>query len=159
MTISDREIDHRLSGLVRETDPPEHIWAGIEQRLKPARRGRFGVVTGLVAVAACLMIAVLVMRTPEQIYFNPSETVISAEVSAMRSQAVGLSLAEFDPVERELVSAWEENEDAISELETALARHPDNVLLVEFLALAHLRQSELIKQATVGPTLANHYQE
>lgn len=154
MTLDDRTLDQRLAALPRRAEPEAYSWQAIEARLAP-RRARWpsGFAAGL-AVAASLAIALLVVRPLDVAPPGVGALVISAEIQAMQNQVNWDDAPRIDVINGGLSSAWDENQQAIAELERALARNPDNTMLIDFLAQARLRQSELIHQATVGGTVA-----
>jgi hypothetical protein len=153
MTLEDTELDRRLSALPRQTDIDQRHWQAIEARLQapPRRWPRF--MAAAAGIAACLAVALLLVDQASLPSGNDASVVIAAEISAMRAQAAGLE-ADWDGQDLEMAGAWDENQDAIEELERALARHPDNPMLMDFLAQARLRQAQLVQQATAGGALA-----
>lgn len=139
--IRDRELDDRLAALAREFDPDDAVWRQIDSRIRPRRRVALAAVATAVLAIGALVAGRLAMEPG-----GPSnmQRLVSAEVTAMQASAPEeLSLDRLGSPE-ELMRAWTENRDAIAELESALARDPDNRLLLEFLAEARLRQSQLI---------------
>jgi hypothetical protein len=148
MTIDDRSLDQRLAALPRQSEPNEQTWSTIEARLKSRRTGWTGRLAAGLAVAASLALVVLVSRTPDTQPIDFGAQVVQAEIAAMQHQVSWTDVPASDTVNAGLVSAWEENQQAIEELESALARNPDNLMLMEFLAQARLRQSELVHHAT-----------
>ena len=153
MTLDDRMLDQRLVALPRQTEADEDSWRAIEARLKPSRtRWPVRFAAGL-AVAASLAVVVLVTRAPDTAPTDLGAQVMLAEIAAMQHQVSWTDLPASDTIKSGLVSAWEENRQAIEELEQALSRNPDNLMLMDFLAQARLRESELIHHATANRTV------
>ena len=147
MTLDDRELDRRLNALTRETNADESLWPGIEQRLRPARR--WPAITGSAAAvtAGAIVIALSVFDSapPER----PDTAQSQAE--AMRAAAPDALAVSSIYGSQSLMKAWQENQAAIEQLEQALARDPDNRLLLEFLSEARLRQARLIQRGAFPP--------
>ena len=144
MNVDDRELDRRLNALTRETDADESLWPGIEQRLRPARRGPLVKGSAAAVVVGATVIALLVLNgaPPER-----TDTAQS-QAEAMRAAAPdALAVSSID-ASQSLAKAWQENQAAIEQLEQALARDPDNRLLLEFLGEARLRQARLIQRGS-----------
>jgi cytochrome c-type biogenesis protein CcmH/NrfG len=146
MTLSDQELDRRLTALTRTCDAPESLWQRIGPRL--SRRRRNGLLAAVAGVAAVLMVALALFQS-EPALSPAHHTMVSAEVEAMRRQAPSAAWALPVDSKGGVHAAWQENLAAIAELEQALERNPGNTLLLEFLARARLRQSELINLATM----------
>jgi len=73
-------------------------------------------------------------------------------VRAMRASAPAEPVLSRLDSPQALMQAWQENQNAIAELEQALERDPGNGLLLEFLAEARLRQAQLIHSGlTLSP--------
>lgn len=154
MTLDDRTLDQRLAALPRQTEADEQSWRAIERRISRHRQHWLGRIAAGVAVAASVAIALLVTVPPDSTPTTVSSWVISAEIKAMQHQVSWADVPAQDAVNAGLAAAWDENQQAIDELERALARNPDNLMLMDFLAQARLRQSELIHQATSGQAVA-----
>lgn len=150
MNIDERTLDTRLADLPRVVEPPREPWLEIEKRLQIKRRPRWPAFGAAAAIAASLVLALLVVDRPET--QGPAATIITAEAKAMRKQAPARPPAAV--VDPELAAAWDTNQMAIAELEAAIEDHPDNPMLIDFLAQARLRQSTLIHEATVGGAVA-----
>lgn len=141
MTMNDLELDRRLAALPREAEPAPANWAAIDRRIARRRRP---------AVAAAVAALVGVALVLSQAGFEPStgsrlESLVSVEVAAMRAAAPEpLAVAVPDSAEA-LMAAWQENQDAIAQLEQALRRDPGNRLLLEFLTEARMRQARLTR--------------
>lgn len=152
MTIDNRTLDARLADLPRAVEPPPGPWLGIEKRLHARRRPRWRVAGTAAAIAASLALAIVVVDQPET--HSPAATIITAEAEAMREQAPAHPAG--TGFNAELAGAWNTNQMAIAELEAAIEDHPDHPMLIEFLAQARLRQSNLIYQAAVGGAAASN---
>lgn len=150
MTIDNRTLDARLADLPRVVESPPEPWLGIEERLHAPRRPRWRVAGAAAAIAASLALAIVVVDQPET--QGPAATIITAEAEAMREQAPARPAG--TGFNAELADAWDTNQMAIAELEAAIDHHPDHSMLIEFLAQARLRQSNLIYQAAVGGAAA-----
>lgn len=146
MNVHDAELDRRLAALPRVIDAPEALWPGIERRLT-ARGPRIwagAVAAGLLAaIAGGLWIQGEI--APRSI--DPAAVVVAAEVENMGLSAPRVTRT---AVGEGWQAAWEDNETAVRELEQALENHPGNVLLLDFLAQARLRQSRMINHAMAG---------
>jgi hypothetical protein len=155
MTLSDRELDRRLAALPRHTETPSQHWQVIAARLDtPARRWP-PMATAAIGIAACLALALLVVDPDAGVHSDTAAFIVATEIQAMRTQASGIEQS-GGRLTTEMSGAWEQNQDAIDELEHALARHPDNPMLIDFLAQARLRQHQLIQQAKAGGALADY---
>jgi hypothetical protein len=150
MTIDDHKLDQRLAALSRQAEPDEGSWSAIESRLSPRQaRWKLPAAAGL-AVAASVLVVVLAMNPFHSAPDDFGSGLVSAEIEAMRHQVNWSDVPRHDSVNGGLTTAWEENQQAIAELEQALARNPDNLMLMDFLAQARLRQSELVNHATAS---------
>ena len=142
MTFSEKDLDHRLSQLTRDEMPGEYNWQQISQRLN--QRRPYATLAAVATLAAIVILATLVIQLPDDSgWRNPLAVVAMAEMEVMRHHAPQELPEETEPGWDE---AWQANQQAIDELEQALKRHPDNPLLIEFLARSRLRQASLINQ-------------
>ncbi len=147
MTIDDKTLDQRLAALDRHCDPPAESWETIAAQL-PARGARRRAWPWLAVAAALggLVVGLLVLLDqagPWRLGPVPQWVDEASPVMEPMDQ-------DWRPaLQRQAVfnAAWDENEAAIRALEEALALEPDNLLLMEFLAEARLRQSKLIELA------------
>lgn len=158
MNMKDMDLDRRLDALPRAADTPEALWPAIERRITHRSRQRW--LTGIAAAVVMTVLAALIANNFRD--FRPPDltttvslaaTVIAAEISAMDRSAPDAeqaALADFDQGWKE---AWDLNQAAINELEQALKESPENRLLLDFLARARLRESELVNQAMAGTAL------
>lgn len=160
MNITDKELDRRLAALPRETDTPEALWPIIEQRI--AHRHRRTWLGGIAAAVLLGVLAALIanhFRDFQQFDLQGTAslaaTVIAAEVEAMGRAAPDPGNDLFEGGAGSLESAWNVNQNAIDELERALKNNPGNRLLLDLLARARLRQSELVNQATAAKLVDN----
>lgn len=152
MTIDDRTLDARLADLPQAVESPPEPWLEIEKRLQGPRRPRWRAAGTVAAIAASLALALAILLIDRPETRSPAETIITAEAEAMREQAPEFPAGtDFNA---ELADAWATNQMAIAELEAAIEDHPDHPMLIEFLAQARLRQSNLVYQAAVGGTVA-----
>lgn len=151
MTIDERTLDARLDALPRSSQVPESVWQSVASRLNTAPRHRRPLAT-IAALAAALALAVLVVREPDPA--APGAPVIRAEAQAMRQQAEWQGLDEGAIENGGLAEARRVNQEAIGELERAIESDPGNPLLIDLLAQARLRQSELVYLAAEGGTAA-----
>lgn len=157
MTLNDRQLDRRLAALTREAEPGSDHWPAIERRIGTRRRWGLPVAA---SAAAALVLAVAALRVlgpgPGS---QPSgaadlQAVVSAEARAMQASAPEQNAAIRARSPEALMRAWSDNQRAIEEIESALARDPGNPLLLEFLAEARLRQARLINSSLTLPTQA-----
>lgn len=152
MTTTDRELDARLDALTRETEPDDRTWRRIERRI---RQRRVVPLAATAAVAGIGLGAAIVVAIVSTIVGPPSfdgadvsrdRLLVQAEVRAMAASAPDETALRHIDSPEELMQAWQDNRDAIRELERALERDPDNRLLLEFLSEARLRQARLVQQ-------------
>jgi len=142
MTIDDHELDRRLAALRRQTPADESLWPGIERRLRRTRR--WPAVAAVIAAIGLGALFVAFSAFDHDTLQQPGFA--QREAEAMRAVApdpVAVSQIDASPP---LMAAWRDNQAAIEELERALARDPDNRLLLEFLSEARLRQARLIQR-------------
>lgn len=143
--LDDGELDRRLDALTRVAEPPSGSWSAIERRIR--RRRWPGVLLAGFAAAAVLSGVALVVSQ-----FGPApaptggiaETML-AEVRAMRASAPEVPVTKDIESPAALMAAWQDNQQAIAQLEQALERDPDNRMLLEFLTEARMRQARLVK--------------
>jgi len=149
---ADAALDLRIAALARSDEPGDRVWTGIAARIEPARRaGGRRAATAAVALALLIVIGfgiVLVQPGPQRsvTMSDPAVQLVRAEAEAMRRTAPAVTAGWVDelPWAEAWADAWAGNQAAIDELEAALARDPDNRLLLEFLAEGRLRQARLI---------------
>ncbi len=149
---ADAALDLRIAALARSAEPGDRVWTGIAARIEPARRaGGRRAATAAVALAFLIVIGfgiVLVQPGPQRsvTMSDPAVQLVRAEAEAMRRTAPAVTAGWVDelPWAEAWADAWAGNQAAIDELEAALARDPDNRLLLEFLAEGRLRQARLI---------------
>lgn len=160
MSIDDKELDRRLIALQREVETDEvaeeRTWQAIAGQLDinsepkqashtPFRARRF--YAGL-SVAASFVLVMLMADPLSRSPISVSEFVINAEIKAMHQQLRWDDIPENSSLNGGFRTAWNDNQQAINELENALKRNPDSPMLVDFLARAQLRHVELIHYAS-----------
>lgn len=160
MTMNDMDLDRRLDALPRAADTPEALWPAIERRIAHRTRRRW--LAGIAAAVVMTVLAALIARNLED--FRPPDltttvslaaTVIAAEISAMDHAAPDAEQVAGTGFDKGWKAAWDLNQAAITELEHALKESPDNRLLLDFLARARLRESELVNQTMAGAALVS----
>lgn len=144
MTIDDTELDARLSALPRETAPDARNWQRIQRRIRRRRRVPLAAAAAVAAVG--LGVAILAQRPFGGGDAPRDRLLVRAEVQAMAASAPDEAALRRAGSPEALMQAWQDNRAAIAELERALARDPDNTLLLEFLGEARLRQARLVQQ-------------
>lgn len=145
MSMDDEQLDRRLAELPREAEPDDAVWAGIERRIRPARRWPAGVAAGLALAAGLAVIVQIATRAPEPTAMA-SAARAEAEMRAMRAGAPARLALDRIGSSEALMAAWAENRAAIEQLERALQRDPDNALLLEFLREARMREAGIVQQ-------------
>ncbi|TVQ33460.1 MAG: hypothetical protein EA370_11800 [Wenzhouxiangella sp.] len=144
MTINEQQLDQRLAALDRQCDPPPEAWEAISAKLA-RRRSRWPWMA--LAASLCGLVVGLSLLLGEGGPLRPA--VAPGMVEETPPAGVESEQPWRPALQRQAVfdTAWDENEAAIKALEEALASEPDNLLLMEFLAEARLRQSSLIELA------------
>jgi len=147
MTMDDFELDRRLHALAREADPPPGNWCAVQRRIRPRR---------WTAVAAAAAVFAGVVLVTSQFAIEPSsssrlEVLVRSEAAAMETVAPEIRGVAAGDSGQALMAAWQENQDAITQLERALRRDPGNRLLLEFLTEARLRQARLARLGKSTP--------
>lgn len=139
---ADVALDLRIEALTRSAEPGDRVWTGIAARIEPARRAGWPWMAAAAVVLALAIAAVQpgLQRSPT--LSDLALQLVQAEVEAMRRAAPAFTTGWTD--ELSWAEAWAGNQAAIDELEAALARDPDNRLLLDFLADGRLRQARLI---------------
>ena len=153
--LDDSELDRRLDALTRVGEPPSGSWSAIERRIR--RRRWPGVLSAGFAAAAVLSGVALIVS---QIGPAPTPTggiaeTTHAEVRAMRASAPEMPLTTNIDSPSALMAAWQDNQQAIVQLEQALEHDPDNRMLLEFLTEARMRQARLVKSIGRNQTPTN----
>jgi hypothetical protein len=139
---ADAELDRRIEALTRRAEPGERVWTGIAARIEPAPRAGWPWAAAAAVVLALAIVAVQPDSRRSATMPDRAVQLVQAEADAMRRAAPAFAAGWIDEVP--WTEAWADNQAAIDELEAALARDPDNRLLLEFLAEARLRQARLI---------------
>ncbi len=145
MSLSDQELDRRLNALDRSCAPPESVWQKLQPQLEtpPARRSSRTWLALVAAVSGLAVISVLLLSSPQT---TPDATLVDLPAPETAPAVVEPSSG-LQRSRQTLAAAAEENEAAIGKLEAALVQEPDNLLLMEFLAEARLRQADLMSMA------------
>lgn len=156
MTTTDRELDARLDALTRETEPDDRTWRRIERRIRQRRVVPLAATAAVAGIGLGAAIVVAIVSTIVATNVGPpsfdgtnvprDRLLVQAEVRAMAASAPDETALRHIDSPEELMQAWQDNRDAIRELERALERDPDNRLLLEFLSEARLRQARLVQQ-------------
>lgn len=146
--MDDDELDRRLSALMRTAEPPAENWTVIERRIRK-RRWPTALSTALAAAAVLSGVALVVsqivsVEATRTTGGGMAETV-QAEVHAMRASAPVTPAGSDIDSPAAVMAAWQDNQQAIAQLEAALERDPDNRLLLEFLTEARMRQARLVR--------------
>jgi len=143
--LDDAELDRRLDGLTRIAEPPPGNWTAIERRIR--KRRWTGALSAGLAAAAVLSGVALVLSQVGPVSVPPgaiAET-MHAEVRAMRALAPDAPAVSNIDSPAAVMAAWQDNQQAIAQLEQALEHDPDNRMLLEFLTEARMRQARLIR--------------
>lgn len=153
--IDDSELDRRLDALVRVAEPPADSWSAIERRIQK-RRWSMAVPAGLAAAAVLCGVALVVSQLgPAPSHPGGIAEAMQAEVHAMRVAAPESPVVTDMESPEALMAAWQDNEQAIDQLEQALERDPGNRLLLEFLTEARMRQARLVRSIGQNQTPNN----
>lgn len=149
----DGELDRRLDALTRVAEPPSGSWSVIERRIRKRRWP--GVLSAGFAAAAVLSGVALVVSQ-----FGPAPAggiaeTMHAEVRAMRASAPEMPVSTDIDSPAALMAAWQDNQQAIAQLEQALEHDRDNRMLLEFLTEARMRQARLVKSISRHQTPTN----
>lgn len=153
--IDDSDLDRRLDALTRIAEPPPGSWTAIERRIRK-RRWPVLLSTGIAAVAVLSGVVLVVSQFgPTPVPAGGIAETTRAEVQAMRVAAPEApAVSDFDSP-KALMVAWQDNQQAIAQLEQALERDPENRLLLEFLTEARMRQARLVRSIGRNQTLNN----
>ena len=143
--IDDSELDRRLDALTRVAEPPVGAWSAIEHRIRKRRRS-MAVPAGLAAAAVVFGVALVVSQLGSApTYPGGAAEAMQAEVRAMRVAAPETPVLADAESPEALMAAWQDNQQAIEQLEQALENDPGNRMLLEFLTEARLRQARLVR--------------
>ncbi len=145
MSLTDQELDRRLDALDRSCTPPDRVWRKLKPQLDapPARRSSRTWLALVAAVSGLAVISVLLLSPPST---TPDPTLVDLPAPETAPPVVEPATG-MQRSRQALAAAAEENEAAIRKLESALVQEPDNLLLMEFLAEARLRQADLMSMA------------
>ncbi|WP_406672942.1 hypothetical protein [Natronospira sp.] len=145
MTLTDRELDHRLNALPREAAPPEGIWQAIERGIR--RQSRHRVLSGLAVAASVLTLGLLVWLAPSpqspEVEKQQWATLESASQALLQHSPAAIAEAfggHSNP------PGWETHRAAVLELEQAVAENPGDPLLLDLLIDARLREMQLMNR-------------
>ena len=143
--MDDRELDRRLDALTRVAEAPPGNWAQIERRIGKRRRS-WAVPAGLAAAAVLSGVLLVVSQSgPSPVLHGGIAETMQAEVQAMRVAAPEALAASDIDSPAAITAAWQENQQAIAQLERALEQDTDNRMLLEFLTEARMRQARLVR--------------
>lgn len=152
MSIDDRELDQRLAQLTREADADQihedQTWRAIESRLESRKKAVGRRVFAGSGIAACFLLALVLIYPAADAPVSIGERVVSAEVEAMKRHIDWGQAPDMEYVNGGFAHAWVDNQKAIRELELALTQYPENLMLLDLLTRAHLRHSELLHLAS-----------
>jgi len=153
--MEDSELDGRLNALTRVVDPAPANWDAIERRIRRRRRPH-AIWAGIAAAAVLGGVALVVSQIgPAPAPAGGIAETLHAEAQAMRASAPELPVvSEFDSPAA-LMAAWQDNQQAIAQLEQALEHDPDNRTLLEFLTEARMRQARLVRSIGRNQTPTN----
>lgn len=169
--MNDIDRDDKLiaaaSGLATDISPDRDLWPGIEQAIATPKRSRW---TPMLAQAAAVVLLVgassgityftmkeepVVMQQFsselrfEQMAFGAEQTLGSVYRSAQGDYRTDLD-AELEKLSPEVRADIEKNlaliKDAIAEINVALEKNPDNVLLQELLVKSYREQHALLRR-------------
>jgi len=153
--MDDSELDRRLDALTRIAEPPPDNWTAIERRIRK-RRWPKALSAGLAAAAVVAGIALVVLQIgPTPVSSGGLAETMKAEVQAMRVAAPETPAASDIDSPASFMAAWQDNQQAIAQLEQALEHDPDNRLLLEFLTEARMRQARLVRSIGLNQTPNN----
>jgi len=151
--MTDNDLRWRLRQLPREMDPPTDLWPGIAARLQapsPRRRRHWPV---LLALAACLCLAVGLAAV-----LRPAPAGGDFEAELVRREAEAMT-REYEAALRELGQAPAPEaiapslatlDESAREIREALAADPDSVRLLEQLRRTYSRRLALTQRAALG---------
>lgn len=143
--IDDAELDRRLDGLARIAEPTPGNWTAIERRIRKRRWTR-ALSAGLAAAAVLSGLALVVSQLgPAPVPPGGIAETMHAEVRAMRASAPAAPAVANTDSPAAVMAAWQDNQQAIAQLEQALEHDPDNRMLLEFLTEARMRQARLVR--------------
>lgn len=151
--MDDFELDRRLDALSRSASVAPGNWAAIESRIH-RRRWPVARLSAIAAAAVLAGVALVVSQiAPEPVPSGGMAEAMQAEVQAMRASAPAPLAVSAGDSPAALVAAWQENQQAIVQLEQAMEDDPGNRLLLEFLTEARMRQARLVRSASHHQTL------
>lgn len=151
--MTDNDLRWRLRQLPREMDPPTDLWPGIAARLQaqaPRRRRHWPV---LLALAACLCLAVglAVTLRPAAPSGDFEAELVRREAEAMtREYEAALRELEQAPAPEAIAPSLATLDESAREIREALAADPDSVRLLEQLRRTYSRRLALTQRAALG---------
>lgn len=147
-----RALTARIARLPRAIDPPPAVWAGIESRIRPARRRVFpAAAAAILLMAASSAATVLIMRDDPTAAVSavPAFEADYVEQAAALSAVLGDERGRLAP---ETIETLERNlriiDDAITESRAALEADPGDPDLRLLLRASHEQKVALLEQAT-----------
>jgi hypothetical protein len=149
-----RALAGPVSQLPRAVEPPAAVWAGIEGRLRPARRRLLpAVAAALLLMAGSSAATVLLMRgEPSAPDAHSAVPAIEADYIAQAAALSGVLGAERGRLAPETIETLERNlriiDQAIAESRVALESDPGDPDLRLLLRATHQQKVALLEQAT-----------
>ena len=143
--MDDRQLDRRLDALTRTAEAPPGNWAAIERRIGKPRRS-WALPAGFAAAAVLSGVALVFSQIgPAPPPAGGLAETMQTEMQAMRVAAPEAPAASSTDSPATLMAAWQDNQQAIAQLEQALEQDPGNRMLLEFLTEARMRQARLVR--------------
>jgi len=150
--MTDNDLRWRLRQLPREMDPPADLWPGIAARLRapvPRRRRHWPV---LLAIAACLCLAVglaVTLRPAPAAGFESQLVQREAEAMTREYEAALRELGQA-PAPEAIAPSLVTLDDSAREIRAALEADPDSVRLLDQLRRTYTRRLALTQRAAMG---------
>lgn len=152
--MDENELRWQLRQLPRELDPPRDLWPGIAARLQAPAPRRCRPWPGVLALAACLCLAVgaaLFLRGPAAPAPGLEAELVQREAAAL-TREYEAALREFEgaPVPAPLAPALATLDASAEEIRGALSEQPGSVRLLDQLKRTYTRRLALTRRAVVG---------
>ena len=152
--MDENELRWQLRQLPRELDPPRDLWPGIAARLQAPAPRRRRPWLGLLAMAACLCVAVGVafyLRGPVAPAPGLEAELVQREAEAL-TREYEAALREFEgaPLPAPLAPALATLDDSAAEIREALSEQPGSARLLDQLKRTYTRRLALTQRAVVG---------